>query len=206
MALGRDKADNKTEAPEREITGFSRTLDILGDAPILLILESYWLGTRRFDAFVRQTGLIKTVVSDRLARLVDQGFMQKVRYSERPERFEYRGCDKLNDLFPVALCMLHWEKAWGRKSDVTHVRLTHVNCGEESDPYPVCCVCDEDVQARDVVFNISASDLHGSYARRRRQTRATDARMGPTTLMDDIIRIMGDRWSALILLSVQNQR
>ncbi len=43
-----------------------RALDVLGDKPTLLILESYWLGTRRFSEFHKQTGLLKTVVSDRL--------------------------------------------------------------------------------------------------------------------------------------------
>jgi DNA-binding HxlR family transcriptional regulator len=49
------------------------------------------------------------VLTDRLNRLVDEGVLQRVPYSERPVRYEYRLTDKGRDL-SVALSSL---RQWG---------------------------------------------------------------------------------------------
>ena len=87
-----------------------RALEVIGDKPTLLIMESYWMGSRRFADFQAQTGLLKTVISNRLQKLIDAGCMEKVLYSQRPRRFEYRATEKFLDIYPTALCMLHWER------------------------------------------------------------------------------------------------
>ena len=47
-----------------------RALEVVGDTSVLLILEASWIGARRFDDFRARTGLLQTLLSDRLKRLV----------------------------------------------------------------------------------------------------------------------------------------
>ena len=82
-----------------------RALDVVGDVPVLLIMEQAFLGTHGFDEFVARTGLARSVVSGRLRKLVDEDCLAK-----RPKK-EGRGSyyaltQKGRDQFPNALMML----------------------------------------------------------------------------------------------------
>ena len=118
-----------------------RTLEIIGDTPILLLMESYWLGSRRFDQFQKQTGLQKPVVSNRLQKLIAAGCLEKVAYMEKPKRYEYRGTEKFYDFYHAALSMLNWERVWADKTGKTQIILTHKNCGQATEPFPACGGC-----------------------------------------------------------------
>jgi DNA-binding HxlR family transcriptional regulator len=179
-----------------------RSLEIVGDKPSLLLLESYWLGTRRFSAFQKQTGLLKTVVSDRLAKLVAAGCFEKVLYSERPKRFEYRGTQKFYDLYPIALSMLHWEQKWGATDGKIQLSLVHKNCGQITQPHAVCGDCKIEVDARDVSWSEGPGVglMPAEYSRRRRKETSVNAIKTP--LFDEIADLIGDRWSTLIMRSV----
>jgi DNA-binding HxlR family transcriptional regulator len=45
---------------------------------------------RRFDQFQESLGIARNVLTDRLNRLVEEEILERVRYNERPERYEYR--------------------------------------------------------------------------------------------------------------------
>lgn len=179
-----------------------RTLEIMGDLPTLLLMESYWLGARRFDEFCGQTGLLKTVVSDRLKKLIDNECMSKVVYCERPTRYEYKATEQFVDFYPTALAMLHWERKWGAKSGKIRVLLRHKSCGAATRPRPVCKCCREDIDARDVRWKPGPGVglMKANYSRRRRPSGANAC--GSTLLLDEIAQIIGDRWSTLILRSI----
>jgi DNA-binding HxlR family transcriptional regulator len=68
----------------------ARALEVVGERWTLLIIRDVFLGKRRFDELQESLGIARNVLADRLSRLVDEGILQKVRYSERPERYEYR--------------------------------------------------------------------------------------------------------------------
>lgn len=180
-----------------------RALEVVGDKPTLLLLESYWLGTRRFSDFHAQTGLLKTVVSDRLQKLMAAGCIDKVLYSEKPKRYEYRGTEKLFSLYPVALTMLHWERRWGRSDGKIGIVLTHARCNEPMEPTPVCRDCRETIDPRDVDWaeGPGVGVMPALYSRRRRSRGAVES-AAQTTLFDEIAEIIGDRWSTLIIRSV----
>ncbi|WP_189378235.1 winged helix-turn-helix transcriptional regulator [Thalassotalea profundi] len=178
-----------------------RALDIVGDIPTLLILESYWLGVRRFDEFCRQTKLLKPVVSDRLKKLIDNGCFEKVVYQEKPKRFEYRGTEKFIDFFPMALAMLYWERQWSQKPGKLQIILTHKSCGQQTEPFPACKSCKETITPLDVSWKTGpgVGVMEAKYSPRRRQNNKTDSQ---TNLHDEIIQIIGDRWAMLILRSI----
>ena len=87
----------------------ARALEVVGERWTLLIIRDAFLGLRRFDQFQESLGIARNVLTDRLARLVDEGILDRVRYSERPERYEYRLTPKGRDL-GIALAAL---RQWG---------------------------------------------------------------------------------------------
>ena len=89
----------------------ARALEVVGERWTLLIIRDAFLGLRRFDQFLESLGIARNVLTDRLGRLVDEGILDRVRYSERPERYEYRLTRKGRDL-GIALAGL---RQWGDK-------------------------------------------------------------------------------------------
>src|SRR5215471_9292986 len=68
----------------------ARALEVVGERWTLLIVRDVFLGKRRFDELQASLGIARNVLTDRLNRLVEQGILERVPYSERPERYEYR--------------------------------------------------------------------------------------------------------------------
>jgi len=89
----------------------ARALEVVGERWSLLIVRDVFLGLRRFDELQENLGIARNVLTDRLNRLVDEGVLERVRYSERPKRFEYRLTRKGRDL-EIALSGL---RQWGDK-------------------------------------------------------------------------------------------
>jgi DNA-binding HxlR family transcriptional regulator len=89
----------------------ARALEVVGERWSLLIVRDAFLGLRRFDEFQENLGIARNVLTDRLNRLVAEGILERVRYSQRPERFEYRLTPKGREL-NVALAGL---RQWGDK-------------------------------------------------------------------------------------------
>jgi DNA-binding HxlR family transcriptional regulator len=87
----------------------ARALEIVGERWTLLIVRDCFLGLRRFEEFQQSLGVARNVLTDRLNRLVEEGLLERVRYSERPERYEYRLTPKGRDL-EIALAGL---RQWG---------------------------------------------------------------------------------------------
>jgi DNA-binding HxlR family transcriptional regulator len=89
----------------------ARALEVVGERWTLLIVRDAFLGRRRFEEFQESLGIARNVLTERLNRLVEEGILDRVRYSERPERYEYRLTDKGREL-NIALAGL---RQWGDK-------------------------------------------------------------------------------------------
>jgi DNA-binding HxlR family transcriptional regulator len=96
---------------EGQNCSIARALEVVGERWTLLIIRDALLGLRRFDQFQDSLGIARNVLTDRLSRLVEEGVLERVPYSERPVRFEYRLTDKGREL-GVALAGL---RQWGDK-------------------------------------------------------------------------------------------
>ena len=62
----------------------ARPLSFLGERWALLVLRDLFLGRRRFDEIQASLGVASNVLSQRLATLVDEGIVERHRYSEHP--------------------------------------------------------------------------------------------------------------------------
>jgi DNA-binding HxlR family transcriptional regulator len=94
---------------ENQNCSIARALEIVGERWTLLIIRDVFLGLRKFDEIQSELGIARNVLTDRLNRLVEEGILERVRYSDRPERFEYRLTNKGRDL-NIALTGL---RQWG---------------------------------------------------------------------------------------------
>jgi DNA-binding HxlR family transcriptional regulator len=93
---------------EGQVCSIARALELVGERWTLLIVRDLFLGLRRFDEFLESLGIASNVLTDRLNRLVDEGIVERVRYNERPERFEYRLTPKGRELRLVLLALMQW--------------------------------------------------------------------------------------------------
>ncbi len=96
---------------EGQNCSIARALEVVGERWTLLIVRDVFLGLRKFDEIQESLGIARNVLTDRLNRLVEEGVFERVRYSERPERFEYRLTRKGREL-NIALTGL---RQWGDK-------------------------------------------------------------------------------------------
>jgi DNA-binding HxlR family transcriptional regulator len=100
----------------------ARALEIVGERWTLLIVRDVFLGRRRFDEIQDSLGVARNVLSDRLARLVEHGILEKVRYSERPERFEYRLTRRGRDLNVALAGLRQWGDAYLSEQPQSYLR------------------------------------------------------------------------------------
>ena len=125
-------------------------MEILGERWTLLIIRDVFLGLRRFEQFQKSLGIARNVLTDRLNRLVDEGILERVRYSERPERYEYRLTPAGRDLYPSIVTLMRWGDEHLQGELGPPVVLRHNLCGHEADPVLVCSHCREELRPRDV--------------------------------------------------------
>src|SRR6476646_5954642 len=93
---------------EGQNCSIARSLELVGERWTLLIIRDAFLGLRRFEQFQENLGIARNVLADRLNRLVEEGIMERVRYSERPERYEYRLTPKGWDLQIARAGLRQW--------------------------------------------------------------------------------------------------
>jgi DNA-binding HxlR family transcriptional regulator len=119
----------------------AKTLDIVGEWWTLLIVRNLMFGQHRFEAIQSDLGIARNILSDRLSTLVERGIVERTKYQDHPERFEYRLTEAGRDLFPVITALMAWGDKWAAP-DGAPVLLRHT-CGEISAPGAVCSHCGE---------------------------------------------------------------
>ena len=132
----------------------ARTVDLLGDWWTPLVLREAFLGTRRFEEIQQRLTIGRTVLSQRLRRLVDEGVLERVKYQERPERHEYVLTQKGRDLFPILLAMAHWGDTWLAETCGPPTVLRHDRCGGFTHAEVVCAECREPLRPDEVTTTI----------------------------------------------------
>lgn len=95
----------------------AQTLDVVGDPWTLLVVRDAMFGTTRFDDFRSSLGIPRATLSARLSTLVEHGVLDRRRYQERPERFEYVLTSKGRALSPVLVSMLQWGDRWSHLAE-----------------------------------------------------------------------------------------
>lgn len=86
------------------------TVDALGDAWSIMVLRELFYGVRRFNDIQTDLGISRSVLTSRLARLVDIGVARTHPYQEPGDRVrnEYRLTRKGVALMPVLIALMEW--------------------------------------------------------------------------------------------------
>ena len=127
----------------------AQCLEVVGEWWSMLIIRDAFLGVTRFDQLQERLGISRNILNQRLARLVEEGILDKVPYSEHPPRYDYRLTPKGRDLWPVLTAM----RQWGDKHAAPEgppLELVHKACGKMSQAVMTCSACGERLTARDV--------------------------------------------------------
>ena len=135
---------------ESQNCSIARALEVIGERWTPLILRDALRGSTRFGEFQASLGIARNVLSARLARLCDEGILERRRYQERPPRDEYVLTAKGRDLEPVLLGLLRWGDRHAAP-DGPPVVLTHAACGHELEPRLVCGHCGQALAPGSVV-------------------------------------------------------
>lgn len=136
-----------TPAPkEPRVCSVARSLEVVGEKWALLAVREVFLGNRRFDEMVRQTGAPRDTLAARLRTLVSAGIMERRQYSDHPARFEYFLTAAGKDLYPVILTLRQWGDRHASEG-LSPTVFEHA-CGHPLVARLVCESCGEPVGAR----------------------------------------------------------
>ncbi len=95
-----------------QVCPLARSLSVVGDAWMLLVLRDLFNGKKRFnEILISLDGISPNVLSARLKALEEEQVVERVIYSDRPLRAEYLLTDKGRQLGPILSAM----RAWGRR-------------------------------------------------------------------------------------------
>lgn len=130
----------------------ARTIEILGDRWIFLILREAFFGVRYYDGFRNNLGIATNILSDRLKTLVDHEILDRKRDRNDGRRFTYRLTPKGLDLYPVTLGFMQWGDKWLSGHEGPPLKLTHTSCGKRLIGVWSCSACGEAIDPRKVSF------------------------------------------------------
>ncbi len=105
----------KLREPLKEITncGLPQALEVMGERWSFLILRAAFNGFVHFEEFSSELGIARNILSNRLAKLVDNGVLQRTQCEEDRRKVEYRLTEKGLDLLPAMLALRQWGERYG---------------------------------------------------------------------------------------------
>ncbi|WP_026265732.1 MULTISPECIES: helix-turn-helix domain-containing protein [unclassified Arthrobacter] len=121
----------------------ARGLDILGDPWSILVLREVFFGNGRFDAMKSRLEVADSVLTKRLAGLVESGLLARKAYDDGGRtRQEYVLTPKGEDALPVLNAVTIWaEKHLPAPSDQAHLYVIHTGCGKPTTSADTCTEC-----------------------------------------------------------------
>lgn len=138
------------------ICSVGRTLEIIGDHWIFLILREAFFKVKYYDQFQTNLGIATNILSNRLKILVENGIMDRENDVEDARRIKYRLTEKGLDLYPIILAFMKWGDRWLADENGPPLILYHKLCRHPLTPVMCCEHCGKYVNARDVIFDQSA--------------------------------------------------
>lgn len=128
----------------------ARSLDVMGDWWMPLIVRDLFLGLDRFDELVADLGISRNLLTARLAALIEHGIVQRRPYSERPPRDRYLLTQAGRELVPILTALTAWGDRWATPPGGPPVLFRHRACGHTCTPRVACSHCGEPVAAEDL--------------------------------------------------------
>ncbi len=130
----------------------ARSLEILGDRWVFLILREVFFGEHYYDRFRSNLGIATNILSKRLKSLVDNGVLEKQPDEADARRIRYKLTAKGLDVYSVTLALIEWGDKWLSDEDGPPLKLHHKTCGHRLRPQMCCRSCGKAVRAKDVSY------------------------------------------------------
>lgn len=89
-----------------------RVMTIVGERWSFLILRLAFSGIQHFDQFQAILGIARNILSDRLAKLVEHGVLERVPSSDDRRRVNYCLTPKGEALLPALVALRQWGERW----------------------------------------------------------------------------------------------
>ena len=173
---------------------------IVGDEWTLWIVEMGLHGITQYNEWLRAGPISSSVLTARLARLVEADIMERVPYNSRPPRHDYRLTSRGRSMWPILLTMWDWEQTWVNDPSEHLPHMRHTTCGSIFSPRhavrrlrragraPRCRVALRPERRRGSAAFPSAATRRRSHAGNR-----------PVELVDQTMALIGNRWSTALL-------
>lgn len=114
----------------------ARSLERVGEWWSMLILRDAFYGMTRFDDFQKSLGIAPNMLTRRLKGLVEAGVLERVRYTDRPPRYEYLLTERGRDFLPVLFVLTSWGNRHFAPEGASIV-LKNAQTGKRIDPVVV---------------------------------------------------------------------
>ena len=120
----------------------ARSLDVVGDPWVLLVLREALTGSTRFEQFRSALGVADNVLSRRLSTMVEADLLTRVPYdvAAHRTRHEYVLTEAGRDLLPVVHALVQWGERH-RPRDTGRLEVVHDGCGEATGGVDTCTAC-----------------------------------------------------------------
>lgn len=131
-----------------------RSLDVLGDPWVLVIVRDALHGRGRFDALRDNLRISEAVLSRRLRSMVEAGLLTRVDYSDgNRTRQGYAATEAAAELLPVLQQLALWgERHTPMPASSGHMAMIHEPCGAETTQGQVCSGCGEPLVPEDMTW------------------------------------------------------
>ncbi|MXO75086.1 transcriptional regulator [Altererythrobacter aerius] len=106
---------DKIREPLRELTacGLPEALEVMGERWSFMILRASFNGLYHFEEFLCELGIARNILSNRLAKLVEHGILDRQPCADDRRRIEYRLTEKGFDLLPAMIALRQWGQKYG---------------------------------------------------------------------------------------------
>jgi DNA-binding HxlR family transcriptional regulator len=137
-----------------ELCPIRRSLDVLGDPWVLLIVRDVLHGDGRFEALRDNLRISEAVLSRRLRAMQEAGLLTTADYTAGGRtRQRYVATAAAADLLPI----LQQLAIWGERHTVMpagggHMALIHEVCGEETTRAETCSACGAPLRPQDMTW------------------------------------------------------
>jgi DNA-binding HxlR family transcriptional regulator len=95
--------------------GLPSALEVMGERWSFMILRASFNGIRHFEDFQGQLGIARNILSNRLARLVENGILKREPVPDDRRRIEYRLTEKGIDLLPTLIALRQWGEKYSAR-------------------------------------------------------------------------------------------
>lgn len=114
----------------------AKAIEVIGDRWTLLILRASLFGVRRFDDFQKELSIPRTVLSGRLAKLVEKDVLEKQTYKEDGKRArpEYVLTEAGEGLRPVLMALTQWGDDFASDGALPPITFTHAKSRQKVRP------------------------------------------------------------------------